>query len=76
MHRVLWRRFGWGAAAGALTPAIVVAGTMDRLKSVSQHARKQVEGGPDHLWMGIGIFAILAVVVALAAWWTLSKRTR
>ncbi|MDF1551830.1 MAG: hypothetical protein P1P84_02150 [Deferrisomatales bacterium] len=50
------------------------AGSLDRLKGVSDHARQRVAGGPEHLWVGVAIFAALAVVVGCAAWWALGRK--
>jgi hypothetical protein len=64
------------AAVGVASAAIADAGSLDRLKSVSQHAKGKASGGPEHLWLGISIFAVLALVVVLSAWWTLSRKKR
>ena len=50
------------------------AGSLDRLKAVSDHAQQRVSGGPQHLWVGVAIFAALAVVVGCAAWWVLGRK--
>lgn len=61
---------------GATCSAVAGAGSMDRLKSVSQHAKSKASGGPEHLWIGVGIFAVIALVVALSAWWSLARKKR
>jgi len=50
------------------------ASPMSRLQGVSQHARAQAAGGPDHLWVGLGVGLAVVVVVALAAFWVLGRR--
>lgn len=68
-------RFAAGLLA-ALAPGPALAQTMNRLKGVSQHARERAAEGPEHMWVGIGLAVALAIVVALAARWTLGRRRR
>ncbi len=48
----------------------------NRLEGVRQHAQKQAESGPDHLWVGIAVALAVATAVALAALWTLRRRPK
>jgi hypothetical protein len=57
-----------------LAAAPVWAGSLDRLKAVSDNAKQQAAEGPAHLWVGVAIFAALAVVVGCAAWWALGRK--
>ena len=72
MHRMLER--GLQGAAAVLAASAAHAGSMDRLKAVSDHAQQRVSGGPEHLWVGVAISAALAVVVGGAAWWALGRK--
>ena len=70
---------GIGRVLGAVsslfaTAGGAVAGPMNRLQSVSKHAQEKASGGPEHLWLGVAIFSALAVVIGLAAWWTLKNK--
>ncbi|HSH68502.1 MAG TPA: hypothetical protein VK997_01195 [Deferrisomatales bacterium] len=62
------------AAVGVWAAGAAHAGSLDRLKAVSDHAKQRVAGGPEHLWVGVAIFAALAVVVGCAAWWALGRK--
>lgn len=76
MYRKFLTSVAAAVAMGATFAAVAGAGSMDRLKSVSQHAKEKASGGPEHLWFGVGIFAVLALVVAFSAWWTLGRKKR
>lgn len=49
------------------------AGPMSRLQGVSQHAKKQAESGPDHLWIGLGVGLVVVAALGAAALWTLRR---
>ena len=74
MRRILSGRLIGAAAVWVMAASAVHAGSMDRLKGVSDHAKQRISGGPEHLWVGVAIFATLAVVVGFAAWWSLGRK--
>ena len=74
MHR-RYRRVGRTAVIPLLLAAAPAwAGSLDRLKGVSDHAKQRVAGGPPHLWVGVALFAALGVVIGVAAWWVLGRK--
>ncbi len=60
----------------AVLPSVAAAGPMDRLRGVSEHARRRVEGGPEHLGVLVAAVVVAVVVIAVAAWWTRRRRGR
>ena len=69
-----WIKRGAVTAAAATAPLVAHAGSLDRLKGVSDHAKKRVSDGPEHLVAGILIFGGLAVLIGVAAWWVMGKK--
>ena len=57
----------------ALSQSVSATGTLDRLKAVSQHARERAGGVPEHLWVGVVLGVLVLVLIAGAAYWTISK---
>lgn len=50
------------------------AGSLDRLKGVSRHARERAAAGPEHLWAGLTLGALVVALIAGALYWTASRR--